>query len=52
MMRMGPDWQIKDPLSAGVLDKGILVVIMRILSLVREESGLAKRVRSFWTAIY
>ena len=51
-MRVGQDWQIKDLRPAGVLDRGILVVIMRILSLVREESGLAKRVRSLWTAIY
>ena len=40
------------PLSAGVLDRGTLVVIMRILSLVREESGLAKRIRSLWSATY
>ena len=25
---------------------------MRILSLVREESGLAKRIRSLWSSIY
>ena len=36
----------------GVLDRGTLVVIMRILSLVREESELAKRARSLWSAIY
>ena len=41
---MGLDLQSKDPRPAGVLDRGILVVIMRILSLVREESGLAKRI--------
>ena len=40
------------PSYAGVLDTGILVVIMRILSLVREESELAKGVRSLWSAIY
>ena len=49
---MGPDSQSKDPRAVGVLDKGTLVVIMRILSLVREESGLAKRIRSLWSAIY
>ena len=48
----GPDWQSKDPCPAGVLDRRTLIVIMRILSLVREESGLAKRIRSLWTAIY
>ena len=42
---MGPDSQSKDPRPAGVLDRGTLVVIMRILSLVREESGLAKRIK-------
>ena len=46
---MGPDSQSKDPHPAGVLDRGTLVVIMRILSLVREESRLAKRIRSFWS---
>ena len=49
---MGPDSDIKDSLPAGVLDRGTLVVIMRTLSLVREESGLAKRIRSLWSAIY
>ena len=49
---MGPDSQSKDPHLAGVLDRGKLVIIMRILSLVREESGLAKRIRSLWSAIY
>ena len=49
---MGPDSQSKDPCPAGVLDRGTLVVIMRILSLVREESGLVKRIRSLWSAIY
>ena len=37
---------------AGVFDRGTIVVIMRILSLVREESELAKRARSLWSAIY
>ena len=41
-----------DPRRAGVLDRGTLVIIMRILSLVREESGLDKRMRSLWSAIY
>ena len=36
----------------GVLDRRTLVVIMRIMSLVSEESGLAKRIRSLWSAIY
>ena len=49
---MGPDWQSKDPCLAGVLERGTLVVIMRILPLVREEIGLAKRTKSFWSAIY
>ena len=47
---MGPDSQSKYPCPAGVPDRGTLV-IMRILSLVREESGLAKRIRSLWSAI-
>ena len=46
---MGSDSQSKDRRPAGVLDRGTLVVIMRILSLVREESGLAKRIRSLWS---
>ena len=49
---MGLDWQSKDPCPAGVLNGGTLVVIMRIKSLVREESGLAKRMRSLWIAVY
>ena len=49
---MGPDSQSKDPRPAGVLDRGKLVVIMRILSLVRDESGLAKRIRLLWSVIY
>ena len=49
---MGRDLQSKDPRLAGVLDRGTMVVIMQILSLVREESGIAKRIRSFWSAIY
>ena len=39
---MGSDSQNKDPCLAGVLDRGTLVLIMQILPLVREESGLAK----------
>ena len=49
---MGPDSQSKNPHPAGVLDKGILVFIMQILSLVREESGLTKGIRSLWSATY
>ena len=49
---MGPDSRSKDPRLAGVLDRGTLVAIIRMLSLVREESGLAKRIRSLWSAIY
>ena len=49
---MGHNWQSKDPCPAGVLDRGTLVVIMQIKSLVREESGLAKRMRSLWIAVY
>ena len=33
---MSPGCQIKDPHPAGILDRGTLVVIMRILSLVSE----------------
>ena len=49
---MGPDSQSEDPRPAGVLDRGALVVIMRILSLVKEESGLARKIRLLWSAIY
>ena len=49
---MGPDSQGKNPRTAGALDGGTLVVIMQILSLVREEIGLAKRIRLLWHAIY
>ena len=45
MEKMGPNSLSKDPSPAGVLERGILVAIMRILSLVRAESGLAKRIR-------
>ena len=43
---MSPDLQNKDPRQVGVLDMGTLVIIMPILSLVAEESGLVKRIRS------
>ena len=46
------DLQSKDPCPAGVLDRGTLVIIMRILSLVKEESELAKRIRLLWSATY
>ena len=49
---MGPDLQSKDPRLPGVLDRGASVVIMQILPLVREESRLAKRIKSLWSAIY
>ena len=49
---MGPNLQSKDPRLAGVVDRGTMVAIMQILSLVRDESGLAKRIRSLWSAIY
>ena len=49
---MDPDLQNKDPRPAGGLDRETLVVIMQILSLVREEGGLAKRIRLLWSAIY
>ena len=49
---MGPDSQSKDPGLAVAVDRGTLVIIMRILSLVREESGLTNRIRSLWSAIY
>ena len=48
----GPDLQSKDPRPAGVLDMETFVVIMPILSLARKESGLAKRERLLWSAIY
>ena len=43
---MDPDLQSRDPRSAGVVDRGTLVVIMQILSVVSKGSGLAKRIRS------
>ena len=49
---MDPDRQSKDPCLAGVLDKGTFIVIMQILSLLREESGLEKRIKLLWSAIY
>ena len=49
---MGPDLQNKNPRLVGVLDWETLVVIMQILSLVREESRLAKRIRLSCIAIY
>ena len=52
MTWMGPDSQSKDPRPAGVLDRGTLVIIMQILTLVRKESGLAKRIRLLWSGIY
>ena len=39
---MGSDSQSKDPRLEGVLDRGTLVVIMRILTLVKEDSGIAR----------
>ena len=49
---MGLNSQGKGPCLAGVLDKGALVVIMQILSLVKEKSEIAKRIRLLWSAIY
>ena len=49
---MGPNAQSKDPRPAVVLNRGTLVVIMRILSLVREKSELSKRIRSLWSPIH
>ena len=49
---MGPDSKSKDPRLAGLLERGTLVVIMGILSLVREESELANKIRLLWSAIY
>ena len=51
-VKMGPDSQSKDPRPVGVPDRETLVVIMQIQSLVREERGLVKRIRSLWSAIY
>ena len=49
---MDPESQSKDPRPTGVLERGTLVIIMRILSLVSKGSGLTKRIRSLWSAIY
>ena len=40
------------PSSGRCSPKGNIGRIMRILSLVREGSGLDKRIRSLWSAIY
>ena len=49
---MNPDWQRKDPRPEGVLGSEILVVTMRILSLVSEGKGPAKRITSLLSAVY
>ena len=49
---MGPNLQSMDSRLAGVLNKGTLVVTMQILSLVSEGSGLARRIRLYWSAIF
>ena len=49
---MGPNSQGREPHPAGALDRETLIVIMQILSLVREDRGLAKRIRLLWSAIY
>ena len=41
---MGPDLQSKDPCLTGVLDRGTLVIIMQILSLVRKENSQENKV--------
>ena len=41
---MGPDSQSKDSRLAGVLDRGTLVVIMRMLSLVRERTSQENKI--------
>ena len=46
------DSQSKDPRLASVFNRGTWIIIMRILSSVREESGIAKRIRSLWSANY
>ena len=48
----GSNSQSKDLGAAGVLYRKTLVVIMRILSLIIKERGLAKKIRSLWSAIY
>ena len=52
MTEIGPHLQSKDPHLTGVFDRGILVVIMQVLSLVSKGSGLAKRIRLSWNAVY
>ena len=44
---MGPDWQNKGSRPVDVLDRGTLIVILGILSLIGDGSGLAKRKRSY-----
>ena len=40
------------PSSAGVFDRGTFGIIMQILSLVSKGSGLARKIRLSWSAIY
>ena len=49
---MDSDSQSKDARPTGVFDKETLVVIMQILLLVREKSGLAKITKLLWSVIY
>ena len=49
---MSLDLQSKNICLAGILDNGTLVVIMGILSLVDERSGLANKIRLLWSANY
>ena len=48
---MGPDSQSNDHYMVGVLDRGILVAVVRILSLVKEGNGSARRIRQQWSLI-
>ena len=52
MTSIGPDSKSKDPRPAGVLNREALVAIIWILSLVREERGLTKKIRLLRSAIY
>ena len=40
------------PSPAGILDRRTIIVIIQILLLLIEESGIAKRIISLWSAIY
>ena len=47
-----PTHRARGPHLANLLSRGTFVVIMQILLLVSEGSGLANRIRLLWSAVY